>query len=131
MFGGFATLLWLGAILCFIAFAVQSSQADDGDEVPPDNVRKGVGTLLPLTLPFPPFPSLYSPSISPLLFALLFSSPDYMRAHRYCGRQLYLGIVLVVVVAITGIFSYYQARMPGPGQEIWLTCSRTCNLGPE
>ena len=50
LFGGFAALLWIGAVLCFISFAVDSSV--------PDN--------------------------------------------------LYLGITLVVVVTITGIFSYYQ-----------------------
>ena len=55
LFSGFSCMLWIGAILCFIAYGIQStSQA----ETPDDN--------------------------------------------------LYLGIVLTVVVTITGIFSYYQ-----------------------
>ena len=35
LFGGFATLLWIGAILCFIAYAVEISNNDDvlGDNV--------------------------------------------------------------------------------------------------
>ncbi|GAU88671.1 hypothetical protein RvY_01321 [Ramazzottius varieornatus] len=55
LFGGFAMLLWIGAVLCFIAYGVTASQ---DDEPPADN--------------------------------------------------LYLGIVLAVVVIITGCFSYYQ-----------------------
>lgn len=38
MFGGFATLLWVGAILCFVAYGIQTLQAEEGDEVPADNV---------------------------------------------------------------------------------------------
>ncbi|EGD76333.1 ATPase [Salpingoeca rosetta] len=60
MVGGFATLLWIGAILCFIAYGIQVSQADPGVRVPADN--------------------------------------------------LYLGIVLAVVVFVTGCFSYMQER---------------------
>merc|ERR1719158_378823 len=56
LFSGCALLLWVGGILCFIAYAVQSFQ--NPDDTPKDN--------------------------------------------------LYLGIVLVVVVCVTGIFSYYQ-----------------------
>ncbi|EGD78059.1 hydrogen/potassium-exchanging ATPase 4A [Salpingoeca rosetta] len=58
MTGGFATLLWIGAILCFIAYGIQVSQAKPGEKAPADN--------------------------------------------------LYLGIVLAVVVLITGCFSYFQ-----------------------
>lgn len=50
LFGGFALLLWAGSILCFIAFALQTSSRDN----------------------------------------------------------LYLGVVLALVVIITGVFSYYQ-----------------------
>ena len=35
LFGGFAMLLWLGAILCFIAFSIQAATFD---EPPDDNV---------------------------------------------------------------------------------------------
>ena len=55
LFGGFAMLLWFGAILCFVAYGIQASTM----EKPPDD-------------------------------------------------NLYLGIVLTVVVVVTGIFSYYQ-----------------------
>lgn len=55
IFGGFATLLWVGAFLCFFAYSIQVSTTES---VSPDN--------------------------------------------------LYLGIVLVFVVVVTGIFSYYQ-----------------------
>uniref|UniRef100_A0A0K2TPI0 Sodium/potassium-transporting ATPase subunit alpha n=1 Tax=Lepeophtheirus salmonis TaxID=72036 RepID=A0A0K2TPI0_LEPSM len=55
LFGGFALLLWLGAILCFIAYSIQASAYEE----PPDD-------------------------------------------------NLYLGIVLTVVVVVTGVFSYYQ-----------------------
>lgn len=63
LFGGFATLLWIGAILCFIAFGVQKSQEEEGDDTPNDN--------------------------------------------------LYLGIVLALVVIITGVFSYFQESKAG------------------
>ena len=35
LFGGFAMLLWIGAVLCFIAYSIQKSTFDD---VPADNV---------------------------------------------------------------------------------------------
>merc|ERR1711936_1114370 len=55
LFSGFAMLLWLGAILCFIAYGIQASAYEE----PPDD-------------------------------------------------NLYLGVVLTLVVTVTGIFSYYQ-----------------------
>ncbi|CAH8599883.1 unnamed protein product [Schistosoma intercalatum] len=55
LFGGFSMLLWIGAILCFIAYGIQRSAEDEDVK---DN--------------------------------------------------LYLGIVLLAVVVITGCFSYYQ-----------------------
>ncbi|XP_064651492.1 sodium/potassium-transporting ATPase subunit alpha-like isoform X1 [Lineus longissimus] len=55
LFGGFSLLLWIGAILCFIAYSIQASTYDE-----------------------PP------------------------------GDNLYLGIVLAVVVMVTGCFAYYQ-----------------------
>ncbi|WAR04160.1 AT1A-like protein [Mya arenaria] len=39
LFGGFALLLWLGAILCFIAYSIQASAMD---HVPGDNLYLGV-----------------------------------------------------------------------------------------
>lgn len=35
LFGGFAMLLWIGAVLCFIAYSIQATTFDD---VPDDNV---------------------------------------------------------------------------------------------
>ena len=35
LFGGFSTLLWIGAILCFVAYTIQSTKQED---VPGDNV---------------------------------------------------------------------------------------------
>jgi len=55
LFSGFAMLLWIGAILCFIAYTIQATNYEE----PPDD-------------------------------------------------NLYLGVVLTVVVVVTGVFSYYQ-----------------------
>lgn len=55
LFGGFGILLWVGSILCFVAYFIQAKTVDE----PADD-------------------------------------------------NLYLGIVLAVVVLVTGIFSYYQ-----------------------
>ncbi|OQR70780.1 sodium/potassium-transporting ATPase subunit alpha-like [Tropilaelaps mercedesae] len=55
LFGGFSLLLWIGAVLCFIAYSIQATTFEE----PPDD-------------------------------------------------NLYLGIVLAVVVIVTGCFSYYQ-----------------------
>lgn len=57
LFGGFSLLLWIGAILCFIAYAIQLSTIEN---VLPDN--------------------------------------------------LYLGLVLAIVVFVTGCFAYLQER---------------------
>jgi len=42
LFGGFALLLWLGAILCFIAYSIQASAME---HVPGDNVRNSLALL--------------------------------------------------------------------------------------
>uniref|UniRef100_A0A6Q2XHX3 Sodium/potassium-transporting ATPase subunit alpha n=1 Tax=Esox lucius TaxID=8010 RepID=A0A6Q2XHX3_ESOLU len=55
LFGGFSILLWTGAILCFLAYAIQAATEDEP-----------------------------------------------------AGDNLYLGIVLSVVVIVTGCFSYFQ-----------------------
>uniref|UniRef100_A0A1W7RA69 Sodium/potassium-transporting ATPase subunit alpha n=1 Tax=Hadrurus spadix TaxID=141984 RepID=A0A1W7RA69_9SCOR len=39
LFGGFALLLWIGAVLCFIAYSIQASTADD---VQADNLYLGI-----------------------------------------------------------------------------------------
>ena len=65
MFTGFAALLWIAGILCFIAYIVEISETPD--DVSPDN--------------------------------------------------LYIGCALVVVVAISGIFTYMQERQSGKIME--------------
>merc|ERR1712038_329761 len=64
LFSGFAMLLWVGAILCFIAYTIQATNFEE----PPDD-------------------------------------------------NLYLGIVLTVVVVVTGIFSYYQESKSSKNME--------------
>ena len=39
LFGGFALLLWLGAILCFLAYGIQASTFE---EPPDDNLYLGI-----------------------------------------------------------------------------------------
>jgi len=36
LFGGFSILLWIGAILCFVAYSIQATTSEDP---PGDNVR--------------------------------------------------------------------------------------------
>lgn len=38
LFGGFALLLWIGAILCFLAYTIQATAGSDPS---PDNVKNG------------------------------------------------------------------------------------------
>lgn len=42
MFGGFSTLLWVGSILCFIAYGIIVSQAEEGDTIAADNLYLGI-----------------------------------------------------------------------------------------
>ena len=71
-------LLWIGAILCFLAYAIQAASESE-----PTN--DNVSTLLVVT-----------GGLNPNLTGLI-PLP-----------QLYLGVVLSAVVIITGCFSYYQ-----------------------
>ncbi len=56
LFGGFALLLWIGAILCFLAYGIQASSFEDPQ---PDNVRTNQNELTqpnqPNYLIFPKF----------------------------------------------------------------------------
>lgn len=58
LFGGFAMLLWVGAFLCFVAYAIQSSSSE---EVPDDNVSINIVAIFLLSntvfsnLPFATF----------------------------------------------------------------------------
>uniref|UniRef100_A0AAY4AHD2 Sodium/potassium-transporting ATPase subunit alpha n=1 Tax=Denticeps clupeoides TaxID=299321 RepID=A0AAY4AHD2_9TELE len=78
LFGGFSILLWIGAILCFLAYAIQAATEDDpaGDNV---------------SLTITDTHSLHKYNHSGM-----------------SQLSLYLGIVLSAVVIITGCFSYFQ-----------------------
>lgn len=39
LFGGFALLLWIGALLCFLAYGIQASSSEDPS---PDNVSSSL-----------------------------------------------------------------------------------------
>ena len=38
LFGGFSMLLWVGSILCFIAYGIQISEKEEGETITHDNV---------------------------------------------------------------------------------------------
>ena len=71
MFGGFAILLWIGAILCFLAYSIQASTSEDP---PGDNVR----CICTVTY-------TYELSCNETSGELL-SAVD-ARGHFYCGKQ--------------------------------------------
>lgn len=66
LFGGFAILLWVGAILCFIAYIIQRHTS-----------------------------------------------------HEYTNDNLYLGIVLVFVVVVSGKFNFYSVRNVTTAKQKW------------
>ena len=93
LFGGFAMLLWIGAILCFIAHSITAATYEDPS---PDNLYLGTndaGNIFSL----PSLPTFYA-SIWP------------RRCNMMFGYVLFFfsGIVLSAVVIVTGIFGYYQ-----------------------
>ncbi|OAF68794.1 hypothetical protein A3Q56_03462 [Intoshia linei] len=95
LFGGFSTLLWVGAILCFFAHVMQIN-----DEYPTDD-----NVIFFIFLIF----------IDTLCIFLNYTKCDSNKwiRHGIDGNfalidQLYLGGVLVFVVLASGIFSYYQ-----------------------
>lgn len=78
LFGGFAALLWAGAIMCFGLFIAQLIQGSS--EM--DNV---------------------------IVSIVILNVTHCLITHTHITFvQLYLGIALVLVVIITGVFSYYQ-----------------------
>lgn len=80
LFGGFAALLWTGAIMCFGLFIAQLIQGSS--EM--DNVIVSIVIL----------------NVTHCLITHTHTHITFV--------QLYLGIALVLVVFITGVFSYYQ-----------------------
>ncbi|XP_023221168.1 sodium/potassium-transporting ATPase subunit alpha-like [Centruroides sculpturatus] len=93
LFGGFSLLLWIGAVLCFIAYSIQASTFE---EPPDDNLYLGIvlSTVVIVTGCF----SYYQEA----------RSSKIMESFKNMVPQLYLGIVLSTVVIVTGCFSYYQ-----------------------
>lgn len=80
LFGGFAALLWTGAAMCFGLFIAQLIQGSS--EM--DNVIVSIVIL----------------NVTHCLITHTHTHITFV--------QLYLGIALVLVVFITGVFSYYQ-----------------------
>lgn len=131
LFGGFSILLWIGAILCFLAYAIQAATED---EPAGDNVRtagsevNGSFTLLFVALKKllrqiwqdtdrtgPTLTSLHftvtrgSVSLGFVFNPVMWSSDHpSLSFSPLVSLQLYLGIVLSAVVIITGCFSYFQ-----------------------
>ena len=64
MFGGFSTLLWVGAFLCFLAYGIEVDTAEEGEEVAGDNVRHTAVSAPRRRFSAPP-PSLPAHSSSP------------------------------------------------------------------
>lgn len=92
LFGGFSILLWTGAILCFLAYAIQAATEDDPAG---DNVR---------------ITNTYTDFLHHVTFFLI-AHPNMTSLSLFSislSLQLYLGIVLTAVVVITGCFSYFQ-----------------------
>ncbi|KAK3932865.1 Sodium/potassium-transporting ATPase subunit alpha [Frankliniella fusca] len=98
LFGGFALLLWIGAILCFIAYSIQASTVEEPAD---DNLYLGVvlSAVVIVTGCFSYYQEAKSSAI--------------MESFKSMVPQLYLGIVLSVVVMVTGTFSYWQEAKSG------------------
>lgn len=68
LFGGFALLLWIGAILCFVAYTIQATTVEDPAD---DNVSCDLFTMLD-----------QNPSSSMALYSIL----NYSRASFICTQ---------------------------------------------
>nr|CAD7428469.1 unnamed protein product [Timema monikensis] len=111
LFGGFALLLWIGAVLCFIAYSIQASTEDEPAD---DNVSRGLCSLArePRLVWLLLFLGIVLSAV--VIVTGIFSycqeakSSAIMESFKNMVPQLFLGIVLAAVVIVTGIFSYYQ-----------------------
>jgi sodium/potassium-transporting ATPase subunit alpha len=90
LFGGFALLLWFGAILCFLAYSIQVGMA--------------VNTLRRKRTLFRGGTRMSSLD----LLVIVFQAGAYEEPP---DDNLFLGLVLTGVVIITGFFSYYQVHI--------------------
>ncbi|KAG7166256.1 Sodium/potassium-transporting ATPase subunit alpha-like, partial [Homarus americanus] len=93
LFGGFSLLLWIGAILCFIAYSIEAVSEEE-----PNNDNLYLGVVLTTVVIITGVFSYYQEA----------KSSAIMESFKNLVPQLYLGIVLTAVVIITGVFSYYQ-----------------------
>lgn len=111
LFGGFSVLLWTGAILCFLAYAIQAATEDDpaGDNV---SVHMVAHSSDPSTPQYILCHTSHSDSFSIHSPSSAVPQSRSARSHMFdrlsLCLQLYLGIVLTAVVVITGCFSYFQ-----------------------
>uniref|UniRef100_A0A669DNK1 Sodium/potassium-transporting ATPase subunit alpha n=1 Tax=Oreochromis niloticus TaxID=8128 RepID=A0A669DNK1_ORENI len=85
LFGGFSILLWTGAILCFLAYAIQAATEDEPAGDNPKHIH-----------------------LWPICTSLTYLSHLRLLGININNTSLYLGIVLTAVVVITGCFSYFQ-----------------------
>uniref|UniRef100_A0AAX7TSY1 Sodium/potassium-transporting ATPase subunit alpha n=1 Tax=Astatotilapia calliptera TaxID=8154 RepID=A0AAX7TSY1_ASTCA len=85
LFGGFSILLWTGAILCFLAYAIQAATEDEPAGDNPKHIH-----------------------LWPICTSLTYPSHLRLLGININNTSLYLGIVLTAVVVITGCFSYFQ-----------------------
>ncbi|XP_023219378.1 sodium/potassium-transporting ATPase subunit alpha-like [Centruroides sculpturatus] len=111
LFGGFALLLWIGAILCFVAYSIQAASFE---EPPDDNLYLGI-VLSVVVIVTGCFSYYQESKSSKIMESFKNMVPQYAMIIRDGQKTtlpaedvLYLGIVLSVVVIVTGCFSYYQ-----------------------
>ncbi|ELK30843.1 Sodium/potassium-transporting ATPase subunit alpha-1 [Myotis davidii] len=138
LFGGFSMLLWIGAILCFLAYGIQAATEEE-----PQNDNLYLGVVLSAVVIITGCFSYYQEAKSSKIMesfknmvpqqALVIRNgekmsinaeevvvgdlvevkggdriPADLRIISANGCKLYLGVVLSAVVIITGCFSYYQ-----------------------
>nr|CAD7393510.1 unnamed protein product [Timema cristinae] len=116
LFGGFALLLWIGAVLCFIAYSIQASTEDEPAD---DNLFLGI-VLSAVVIVTGIFSYCQEAKSSAIMESFKNMVPQFLLCVRMFfvtlatrwmfspTFQLFLGIVLAAVVIVTGIFSYYQ-----------------------
>lgn len=98
LFGGFAILLWIGALLCFLAFCVDHFTIENPSK---DNVIiKLCGECLQTEAQL--FKSMLQIKQISVHFHIILS------IELMFVLQLGLGVALLSVVIITGCFQYYQ-----------------------
>ncbi|KRX24042.1 Sodium/potassium-transporting ATPase subunit alpha [Trichinella nelsoni] len=88
LFGGFAILLWIGALLCFLAYGVDYAMSENAIK---DNKKWRL------------FIAAWNLGIDDSAQWITVAQLSFIIV-----EELYLGVVLAAVVIITGCFQYYQ-----------------------